>query len=212
MGDMSDMSETDEINRACAPGVELQEFVRFWVPVLYARYGDLARVSDIEPIVCLGFENSMERYTVQFFRDGSSQVEGGEGIDFPVATILLNSRDWPALRDLIRRWLPEVNSEWLRLSADFRWTTAKASRYEAIDGLVEVTISGDQVVGGLMKLSFLLNNYVLPKGAKQCAFTFDESLIGDLVEDRISVAQWVDGFDMTGDLGLSTRLLHLWTH
>lgn len=153
-----------KIEDALKPGVTPAKFFVDYVPALFkARRELFAEVSDVDVIASVYMRDVDERYTCEFRADGCT-VERDEMVDFPVATIVGDARDWEDFKRHLLGILVLLEQRAYSYRNDpakpapSRLTRDFVDKLERFDGVFSVQLSAE----GLQKpiaIQLVLNDY-----------------------------------------------------
>lgn len=170
------------IKKALGEGVTRKELFKVYVPKAHEMRKDLfARASEVPIIISFWFEDVDERYTCEFSPRGC-EVEVGEMIDFPQATIVMQASDWDEVRGYLERYglMLEKHREELegRYVANDPMGEDIKDAFESLHGMIKVDVEG-------IKLKVILNDYEESKGDPCFAVDVTHRLIEDLIQGKV---------------------------
>jgi len=181
------------LKAAFAPGVTPREFFFDHLPGLHAaRQEQFNKNCKVPLILSLWFGDTDNRYTVELRSDGC-EIEEGDMIDFPVATIRGQESRWEKVKPRLLEALlvASANEEKFEKKYGERVLTSTiVEAFEAQRGVIEVIID---TADGPIDLDVILNDYEPESGADRFKVELGEELVEKMargeVEPRAAVGQ-----------------------
>jgi hypothetical protein len=192
-----------DFKEAFAESVTIEDFFHDIVPRMHAERGDFADFSQVDVIVSVFLADTDKRFTLEFRRDGTCEVEDDEMIDFPVITLIGYEKYWPLVKKHAVGLLESLDARKEELQSQYRLTQSFLDAFERYDGSVDVTISGPD---GEVEMSLVLNDYERVDGAKQFGFELPLSLVEAVVTGAEEPGKAAKSLKIKGDYGFATVL------
>ena len=186
------------LREALDPSVTPRQFFFDYLPRIHdAQKQDFARISSAPIILSFWFEDIDERYTIRVDADGV-EVEEGEMVDFPVATIITSHERVDALRETILGAALSLDANRTALQDRYLMATPPVDAgvldaFESVRGTIEAEVTGFDD-GEPLWAKVVLNDYVPEQGAPSFSVSVDRDLVlkmasGDLDPRALSSSQ-----------------------
>ena len=186
-----------------AEDVTVETFLEEHLPVLHRerleRFGHMTRV----PII-LSFllEDTGDRFTVRLDSQGV-EVERGEMIDFPLATIVTQRSYWQEGKDHFRRLLALMDAYPALAGGRYRelaLTKAVVEEFERFEGLIEVQLRG--MKDKEMRFGVVLNDYETDPAAPRFVVSVSIERVYQLARNEITPSDVARDLQIEGQMKL----------
>lgn len=187
------------------PQLEPQELLCERLPAMHAsRQAQFRAFSKTSIIASLYFTDTDERFTASFGQDGA-EVEQGEMIDFPQATLEGRRGDWSRAVALLSQLVEPADAQLDRYEGKVALTEEMKDEFERFDGIFAVKVV-DLPDGAPLLFEIVLNDYEAPPRAKRAGLEVSWSLLLDLAHGRIEPVAAARQIKITGAVGLAIDL------